>query len=391
MARGRPALPIGTMGSIHYREKANGRIEAIAQVRLNSGQTKKLQRVGKSRSEAERRLKIAASEALSTNDTEQLTTTSKITDLLTHWLEVHEMSERSREVYESTINRHITPKIGDLRLNEASVPRMDRFVSSIDSPAIAKRSRSILSSAFGMASRFGLITANPIRETRVPKTTKKPARALTPEELSTFRQLAKAFTVNDGAGRSTRAHAFPNIVDFLAGTGVRISEALNLRWSDLDLDSEPATAVIHATKTNSKRVIQLPELAVTALENQARDTGRIHEWVFPTSTGKALSKSNVERWFRNAKAEWSDSEQSKDLPDVSWVTPHSFRRTVATLLSDKVSLSAASQQLGHSDSTVTEHHYIERPKQGPAVAHVLDQLLPKTSKKSPNNNRDRTE
>ncbi len=38
--------------------------------------------------------------------------------------------------------------------------------------------------------------------------------------------------------------------------------------------------------------------------------------------------------------------------------PHSVRRTVGTLITHQVSLDAARDQLGHSDPSVTFHHYV---------------------------------
>ena len=97
--------------------------------------------------------------------------------------------------------------------------------------------------------------------------------------------------------------------------------------------------------------------------------------MFPTSRGTHISKSTAERWIRAARADWLKADASKDAPNVDWVTFHTFRRHVATVLENKVSLQAATQQLGHSDSVVTEHHYIAKPKHGPDVVDVLNETL----------------
>ena len=46
---------------------------------------------------------------------------------------------------------------------------------------------------------------------------------------------------------------------------------------------------------------------------------------------------------------------------LDWVTPHTFRKTVATLISQRVDAETASQQLGHS-SPATTARYDRRPE-----------------------------
>ena len=57
----------------------------------------------------------------------------------------------------------------------------------------------------------------------------------------------------------------PNSSLFMFGTGARISEALAMTWSDINLKS--ATALIRQTKINDERVAHLPPRVVAALAN----------------------------------------------------------------------------------------------------------------------------
>lgn len=50
-----------------------------------------------------------------------------------------------------------------------------------------------------------------------------------------------------------------------------------------------------------------------------------------------------------------------------------FRKTVATLISERVDTETASQQLGHSSPAITREFYISKPAAAD-VAHVLDEL-----------------
>ena len=57
-----------------------------------------------------------------------------------------------------------------------------------------------------------------------------------------------------------------------------------------------------------------------------------------------------------------------------WVTPHTFRKTVATLVSEATTSELASRQLGHSSSQVTRDHYIAKPPVSADLSEVLERL-----------------
>ncbi len=47
---------------------------------------------------------------------------------------------------------------------------------------------------------------------------------------------------------------------------------------------------------------------------------------------------------------WREIRQDTEL---DWVSPHTFRKTVATLVSERVGADIAAQQLGHSSPHIT--------------------------------------
>ena len=65
--------------------------------------------------------------------------------------------------------------------------------------------------------------------------------------------------------------ANPNLrftLHFLAATGLRIGEALSLRWSDLDLDHDPPIARVRSAKTGSIREVPLTREILEMLESR---------------------------------------------------------------------------------------------------------------------------
>ena len=63
------------------------------------------------------------------------------------------------------------------------------------------------------------------------------------------------------------------------------------------------------------------------------------------------------------------------LPEISaWITPHSFRRTVATVVRNDHGPAVAQQQLSHAKLATTEAHYFQRQTHGPDVRVTLDRF-----------------
>jgi integrase len=85
--------------------------------------------------------------------------------------------------------------------------------------------------------------------------------------------------------------------------------------------------------------------------------------VFANRDGGWMSLCNLRRALRAA------------LPDeLRWVTPHSFRRTVATVVRDDLGPALAQQQLSQPKLSTTEAHYLQRHTHGPDVRNTLDRF-----------------
>ncbi|WP_052066322.1 tyrosine-type recombinase/integrase [Rhodococcoides fascians] len=89
--------------------------------------------------------------------------------------------------------------------------------------------------------------------------------------------------------------------------------------------------------------------------------------LFVTGTGNWVSPANVRRSWRAARGD-----------DFDWVTPHTLRKTVATLVKETYGVEAAQIQLGHANTRVTEAHYIQRVTLAPDMSDALNKFAPKT-------------
>ena len=97
---------------------------------------------------------------------------------------------------------------------------------------------------------------------------------------------------------------------------------------------------------------------VTRPEAERRERARA---VFANRDGGWMSLTNMRRGLRAALP-----------PDLSWLTPHSFRRTVASVVRDALGAELAQQELSHAKLATTEAHHLQRQTRGPDVRDVLD-------------------
>ena len=123
----------------------------------------------------------------------------------------------------------------------------------------------------------------------------------------------------------------------------------------------------HPKTEASKRVLRLPDFAVGMLIGRfTNQPANDHNVVFASGTGTLRDSHNVNRqWrdFRRRTGRWTD------------VTAHTFRKTVATVLSQEFDALTASAQLGHSSSAITEQYYIARAHQGPDARQALSAFV----------------
>jgi len=280
-------------------------------------------------------------------------------------------------------------RFAQVTVAECTVTQVDRVVKAIAAghgPGTARLARSVLKSALGMAVRHGLLIQNPVRDiapiaAAAPDGDDPGVRVLTPAEVGLFRAAAiawehgQAFKDLPAAAQpgSRRRSDIADVIDVLLGTGMRIGEVLALRWQDLDLAEGTAvlTGTIVAsegglkrqphTKSKQARGLRMPGFLVATLLRRRTElvADSTLGLVFPSRTGGPRDPSNVRSVIRRIRAGIG----------LEWVTPHTFRRTIATAIPE---LSDAALQLGHAGTRVTQKHYRARDLSGPDVAAILN-------------------
>ncbi len=383
----RPELPVGTWGTIRTETVAANRYRARARFRDYDGKTRDVEAAGATGPAAVRALKIKLRDRATPNDDDinRETRISKLADL---WIEEitaeQRLAAQTIDRYRTSLRTAILPALGNLRIREATVGRLDRLLRDIatDRPAAAKGVKVVLGQMFALAVRHGALPSNPVRDTgRLRKPRRKPV-ALSDEHLDAVRTAIRDWQQpTPGKPGPRQSGDLADAVDLMLATGARIGEILALRWEDLDLAATRATLTVCGTLVQVKgkslfrqewtksdagyRMVVLPRFAVgMLLARQLVAPDNPHDAVFASRRGTWLSPNNVRRQWRQARADTG----------LDWVTPHTFRKTVATLIDKEADTASAAAQLGHASEQVTNRHYIAKPVQAPDVADILEQL-----------------
>lgn len=298
------------------------------------------------------------------------------------WLQVLEervergtRSASTLDLYRHAVEKHVRPGLGDLRLGELTVPRVDRFLQHVlrtKGYSTAKLCRTVLSGICRWLVRQGGMAFNPVRDTAPLELDRdRTAKAMTPAQVREWLDILDA---DEFAHR----HDLPELARFILGTGLRLGEALGVRWSDIDLDRGSVRVertvirvkgkglIASRPKTrSSERVLVLPGWCLTMLLARRSRLRATSGPVFADTQGGYRDRNNVGAAFRRVR----------EGTDYEWVTPHTFRRTVATLLDSKgASARMVADQLGHSRISMTQDVYMGRRAVPPELAEALESL-----------------
>ena len=378
----RPPLPVGSHGKIRTYQASSG-WRATTKFRDYDGRVRLVERKGKSKAAAERELKKALTERTTTASGDAITPGMRFKDVADRWFtsirEAVDQGTRSpstADVYRTHLDRHVLPGLGELRVREVTVPRLDSFLTMVrqtSGVATAKTARTVVSGVLALAVRHGAVSSNPIRETaRIEGGVAKTPRALTASERARF---LGQLEVDSTADRKD----LPDLVRFMLATGVRIGEALGVRWCDVDFAGGVVEVnhtvvrvkgdglMLKSTKTSSgERSLPLPSWAMDMLHERYQRADAADEPVFSDTLGGLRDPSNTRRDLRNARGE----------TEFAWVTSHVFRKTAATIL-DEAGLSArtVADQLGHARPSLTQDVYLGRKAVSRDAADALESAL----------------
>jgi len=304
---------------------------------------------------------------------------------MNEWLEKEAKTRvraKTYQNYKDMVNLYINPALGDTILSNLTPTQIKGVYSTmIDkglSPKTVKNTHGVLRNALEQAVKWGKLNRNPAELVSLPRQNKQEMKVLTPEQTINFLDAV----VNS---------RWKALFSLLVTTGMRPSEALGLKWKDVELENERVTVNRTLTKVDgrwfleepktsrSRRSIPIPSGVVIDLEEHKKEQAAEklkakegeytdHGFVFATKNGSPLDKNNiVNRYFKPLLL-------SADLPIIRL---YDLRHTCATLLlSAGVNPKIVSERLGHASITLTMDTYSHvLPDMQKSATDILDTML----------------
>ncbi len=367
---------------------------ATTYVRLHTGKLREREATGRSAEAARRALQQRIKTELeSTAPDGIINHKTTLSELYAVWAKTKVIEDgvkpQSMAGYERAWRLHGAEQFGELRIRELTTSRVDAHLKAL-AAGPSTQLRTVLKGMYGLATRFDVVRYNPIQETRAIAQGKKLVQSLTPEVLAEVREAVRVYCLPSeargkraaGSGRR-RGPMLRAFVELLAATGDRPGEVLAIEWPEVDLLGDPPTVTVSGTLLDHGAIpgkalhrqdarkhdapphtVMLPKFGVEVLTELFGITGSTADGpVLVSESGGWVSLSSISKQFRAAL---------KPYPHLRWVTPHSFRRSVATVVRDGLGIDAAQQQLSHSLRSTTEMHYAQRRTMGPDARDVLD-------------------
>jgi integrase len=307
-----------------------------------------------------------------------------VAQYMERWLEDSakgDLGHRAYHNYRLQIRRHISPAFGRLKLSKLTAAHIQSLYAAKLrdglKPSSVRYIHAVLHRALEQAVRFNLIPFNPASRVDPPKIRQEEIKPLDAEQARRFLHAA-------------RGDRFEALYVLSLTTGLRMGEALGLRWSDVDLDSGTLRVnrqvqrmrrgdglVFGEPKNASRMTLVLSHRAVEALRSQRKEQAeeKLRATVYGDSglvfaTGKDTphdSQNIVNRYFKPLL-------KRAELPDIRW---HDLRHTYATLLLARGTHPTYVQKsLGHASVQLTLDRYSHwMPSMGRNTAEGIDEAL----------------
>lgn len=189
---------------------------------------------------------------------------------------------------------------------------------------------------------------NPAIRLKAPKIEKKRPDVLTIEEVDLLLKQPSRNTPKELRDKS--------MLEMLYATGMRVSELIGLKLSDVNVDKE--FVICHDTKEN--RMVPFGSDAKKALNKYLKNgreallKGNDCDYLYPNCSGRSMSRQG---FWKLIKGYGAKAGIEIDL------TPHTLRHSFAThLVQNGADLRAVQEMLGHSDISTTQIYLTEGNK-----------------------------
>tara|TARA_B100000575_G_scaffold175844_1_gene140970 strand:- start:3111 stop:4007 length:897 start_codon:yes stop_codon:yes gene_type:complete len=257
------------------------------------------------------------------------------------------LSLNSIESYEydlnSFINFLIKNNINDTPLSCKTETIKNYLYKSFSEKKSRSQARSISSikSFFNYLIFEGLIKNSPVTNIDSPKLEKKLPEVLTEKEI---KELINSIDTDKGFGQRNKT-----IVEILYGTGIRVSELINLKLSNIFFNENLIKII---GKGRKERFVPLGNIALNEIKSYLIYRNKLNinsdylDVLFLNRYGRKLTRSMIFKIIKDASISINLNKK---------ISPHTLRHSFAThLIKNGADLRTIQLILGHESITTTE-------------------------------------
>ena len=241
------------------------------------------------------------------------------------------------------MNRYLLTQ-GISSVSEVTSTALNSYVLFLEKegrkPATISRSIASMKAFFHYMVRTKIIDTDPSEKLKAPKIEKKMPEILSTEEVNRLLEQPSGISPKDLRDRA--------MLELLYATGIRVSELISLKVTDVNLKMEYLTC----SDMHKERVIPFGNLAKNALQRYLEEgrpklaTEESVDWLFTNCSGGAMSRQG---FWKLMKA------YGKKAGIKAEITPHMLRHSFAAhMISNGADLKSVQEMLGHSGIAATQ-------------------------------------
>lgn len=257
----------------------------------------------------------------------------------------------------------IDKRIKPLQLSPEIIKEFIRYLSKDVSPSTQSRIISGIKSFYEYLLFEKLIKSNPLAEIEQPKTQRKLPDTLSIDEINLM--------VSKIEKNKNEYYRNIAIIETMYGCGLRVSELINLKISDLYLDEDFLKVTGKGNKQRLVPISSINKKCIVNYLNESRSKIKINsthsDTLFLNRRGKGLTRAMIFTIVKNL---------TKLAGIKKNISPHTFRHSFAThLLENGADLKTIQQMLGHESITTTE---IYTHLDNSALVNVMKKFHPRS-------------
>lgn len=236
------------------------------------------------------------------------------------------------------------------------------YIECINSfmPKTIKRKLATLKSFFCFCEYEEIILITPFRKLKLKiKEPLQCPKTITREQVVQILKYAHNYNKEKNTLESIRNVI---VIELLFSTGIRVSELSNLKLCNVCYDSKSIKVY---GKGSKERIIHVSNNEVFKLINNytnlIKEKNKIIEFLLINRDGNRLSDQSIRKIVKN---------NSKSISEKGYITPHTFRHSLATfLIESSIDISFVQKLLGHSSIITTQiYTHISQNKQNEVLS-----------------------